>query len=238
MPFKRKSQYQLTVLSVFLIIVLLFYTFKTYSLQISNAEKYTGRTDGAASSRTSVLKAPRGEILDCYGRQIAINRDGYNIVFNKAYVKENLNDVILSLIKLLSENGTEWFDQLPITPTSPYKFIEGKSTDKLISKLKLAHYASADDCFKRMVEKYELEDYSKENQRLICGHEVSCRINGDLVQLVNECSGNRIDDGYLVHFISEELDAHGIFPISDAHIHCVSPDSESTSFEVDFCPAV
>lgn len=169
MPFKRKSQYQLTVLSVFLIIVLLFYTFKTYSLQISNAEKYTGRTDGAASSRTSVLKAPRGEILDCYGRQIAINRDGYNIVFNKAYVKENLNDVILSLIKLLSENGTEWFDQLPITPTSPYKFIEGKSTDKLISKLKLAHYASADDCFKRMVEKYELEDYSKENQRLIMG---------------------------------------------------------------------
>ncbi|MEE1239537.1 MAG: hypothetical protein UHO61_06395, partial [Acutalibacteraceae bacterium] len=96
MPFKKKNQYQLTSLAVLLIIAILFYAARIYSLQVVNAEKYTDKNDGAASVRTAVLKAPRGEILDCYGRQIAINRDGYNVVFNKAYVKDNLNDVILT----------------------------------------------------------------------------------------------------------------------------------------------
>lgn len=167
MPFQRKSQIKLTVLSVLLAVALIVYTARMYSIQIVNANKYSDMHDGATSVRTSVLKAPRGEILDCYGRQIAINRDGYNIVFNKAYVKSNMNDVILALINLLDANGTEWIDQLPITKTAPYAFIEGESTDKLISKLELAHYATADNCFVRMVEKYKLENYSQEDQRKI-----------------------------------------------------------------------
>ena len=167
MPFKKKSQFQLTVLSVILIIAVLLYTARVYSLQIANADKYTDNTGGAASVRTAVLKAPRGEILDCYGRQIAINRDGYNIVFNKAYVGDNLNDVILALVNLLDEYATEWIDNLPITKTQPYSFIEGENTDKLIGTLELAHYATAENCIVRMIEKYELEDYTADEQRKI-----------------------------------------------------------------------
>ena len=167
MPFKKKSQFQLTVLSVILIIAVLLYTARVYSLQIANADKYTDNTGGAASVRTAVLKAPRGEILDCYGRQIAINRDGYNIVFNKAYVGDNLNDVILALVNLLDEYATEWIDKLPITKTQPYSFIEGENTDKLIGTLELAHYATAENCIVRMIEKYELEDYTADEQRKI-----------------------------------------------------------------------
>ena len=84
MPFKKKSQTELTVLSLILICVILFFSMRIYSIQVTNAEEFTDKNDGATSVLTSVLKAPRGEILDCYGRQIAINRDGYNIVFNKA----------------------------------------------------------------------------------------------------------------------------------------------------------
>ena len=101
MPFKKKSQTKLTVISEILILVILFFTARIYSLQVANAEKYATKEDGSTTLLTSVLKAPRGEILDCYGRQIAINRDGYNIVFNKAYVGENLNDVILTLVNLM-----------------------------------------------------------------------------------------------------------------------------------------
>ena len=94
MPFKRKSQTELTVLSIILIIAILLFTVRVYSIQVANSKKLAENIDGAASVMTSVIKAPRGEILDCFGRRIAINRDGYNIVFNKAYVGENLNDVI------------------------------------------------------------------------------------------------------------------------------------------------
>lgn len=176
MPFRKKSQVQLTVLSFILIAAIVFYAARMYSIQIVNAEKYTNKTDGATSVRTAVLKAPRGEILDCYGRKIAINRDGYNVVFNKAYVKDDLNDVILTLIKLFEQNGVEWKDELPMSLSAPYGFKEGESTDKLIKELELAHYATAQNCFDAMVEEYGLEKYTDDEKRRIMGVRYSMAI--------------------------------------------------------------
>lgn len=176
MPFKKKSQTGLTVLSVILVISILLYTFRVYSIQIGKANEFVDNSDGAVSVLTTALKAPRGEILDCYGRQIAINRDGYNIVFNKAYVKDNLNDVILTLTKLLEKNKTEWWDELPITKKAPYKFKKDGDTKKLIEELELAHYATAENCVKEMIEKYELSGYTADEQRKIMGVRYSMAI--------------------------------------------------------------
>ncbi len=169
MPFKRKHQTTLTVLSIILILVLLLYTVRIYSIQIVNSSKYSSLTQGSTAVRKSVLKAPRGEILDSYGRQIAVNRDGYNIVFNKAYVKDNLNDIILSLVQLLDEKGVEHTDKLPLEYSSPYNFKEGESTEKLLKTLELADYATAANCFTRLIERYELEGYTIDEQRKIAG---------------------------------------------------------------------
>lgn len=169
MPFKKKSQLQLTFFSILLAAAVAFYGFHIYSIQVVNAAQYTDKNDGAASVRTAVLKAPRGEILDCYGRQIAINRDGYNVVFNKAYVKDNLNEVILTLVNLFKEKKIEYKDDLPMEASAPYAFKADGDTAKLIKKLELAHYATAENCFDRMVEKYKLEAYSEEEQRKIMG---------------------------------------------------------------------
>ena len=176
MPFKRKKQTHITVISIILIAILLIYTFRIYSLQVANAEKYSSHPKGSAVL-TAALKAPRGEILDCYGRQIAINRDGYNIVFNKAYVKENLNDIIPSLTKLCKEYDAEWVDKLPLEAKAPYGFKKDESTDKMLSTLKLAHYATAENCFDAMGEAYKLEGYSKSEQRKIMGVRYSMQIS-------------------------------------------------------------
>ncbi len=169
MPFQKKKQIPLTVLSCLLVLAILFYTVRIYSLQVVYADKYVDKNDGATSVRTAVLKAPRGEILDYYGRQIAINRDGYNVVFNKAYVKDDLNDIILTLISLFVEKGVEYKDELPMEATAPYGFKAGESTDKLISKLGLARYATAQNCFDAMVKKYKLENFTADEQRKIMG---------------------------------------------------------------------
>ncbi|MBO4733876.1 MAG: hypothetical protein J5662_05290, partial [Clostridia bacterium] len=166
MPFTKKRQTTLNVLSVLLSLILIFYAARIYSIQIVNAHKYSSAAKGSASTRVSVLKASRGEILDRYGRQIAVNRDGYNIVFSKAYVKDNLNDVILSLTKLTEQNGCEYIDKLPLNKTAPFDF-NGESTDKLLSTLDLAHFATSEDCFKRLVERYGLENYAPDEQRAI-----------------------------------------------------------------------
>ena len=176
MPFKKKSQLPLTFFSLLLAAAIIFYGFHIYSIQVVNAAEYTDKNDGAASVRTAVLKAPRGEILDCYGRQIAVNRDGYNVVFNKAYVKENLNDVILTLVNLFIEKGVEYNDELPMDKAAPYAFVKDGDTEKLIKELELAHYATADNCFAAMVERYELEGYTKDEQRKIMGIRYSMEI--------------------------------------------------------------
>ncbi len=176
MPFKKKSQTQLTVLSVILILAMLLYTVRVYSIQIKNASDYITKNDSAASVLTAVLKAPRGEILDCYGRQIAINRDGYNIVFNKAYVRDNLNDVILTLVNLMESHSAEWMDELPMEKTAPYGFIKDGKTEKLIKTLELAHYATAKNCFDEMTERYGLEKYSDDEKRKIMGVRYSMTI--------------------------------------------------------------
>jgi len=176
LPFKKKSQTQLTVLSVILILAMLLYTVRVYSIQIKNASDYITKNDSAASVLTAVLKAPRGEILDCYGRQIAINRDGYNIVFNKAYVRDNLNDVILTLVNLMESHSAEWMDELPMEKTAPYGFIKDGKTEKLIKTLELAHYATAKNCFDEMTERYGLEKYSDDEKRKIMGVRYSMTI--------------------------------------------------------------
>ena len=175
MPFKKPSQRKLTALSILIIAVILLYTARVYTLQVNSKE--VDKNDGAASVLTTVLKAPRGEILDCYGRQIAINRDGYNIVFNKAYVKENLNDIILTLVDLMIQNGATWVDELPMELNAPYSFKDGEDTKKLLKELELAHYATSENCFKEMVERYELEDYTKDEQRKIMGIRYSMEIS-------------------------------------------------------------
>ncbi|MBR4099810.1 MAG: hypothetical protein IKK55_02340 [Clostridia bacterium] len=178
MPFKKKNNFTTTFLSVLSIIALVLFSARAYFIQVANSAEYTGKdSHGASSARTAVIKAPRGEILDCYGRQIAINRDGYNIVFNKAYIKEDINDIILSLVELCKDHDTEWVDELPLESKSPYGFKKDESTDKMLSTLKLAHYATAQNCFDAMVEDYELEGYSKSEQRKIMGVRYSMQIS-------------------------------------------------------------
>jgi len=176
LPFQKKSQTKLTVLSCLLVVAIVLFSVKTYSFQITNAEKYTNKNDGAASVLTAVIKAPRGEILDCFGRQIAINRDGYNIVFNKAYVKDNLNDVILTLVNLLEKSKAQWKDELPMSRNTPFSFVKDGDTEKLIETLELAHYATAKNCFDEMVLRYELKKYNTSEQRKIMGVRYSMEI--------------------------------------------------------------
>ena len=176
MPFKKKHQTALTVLSIIMILVLLLYTARIYSIQIVKASEYSSLANGSTSVRKAVLKAPRGEILDRYGRQIAVNRDGYNIVFNKAYVGDDLNDIILSLVNLLDNSGTEHTDKLPMEYSAPYAFKEDESNAKLIKVLDLADYATAENCFTHLVERYELENYSVDEQRKIMGVRYSMEI--------------------------------------------------------------
>ncbi len=170
MPFKRKKQNRLSALSAICIAIVLIFIFRICSLQLINAATYTAQGAGI-STIVAKIKAPRGEIIDYYGRKIAINRDGYNVVFNSANVsRSSLNNTILQLIKMFKEKDGKWVDKLPLSAAEPFDYT-GSETDKktLIQTLKLADYATAQNCFTQMVKRYDLENYSRSEQRLIMG---------------------------------------------------------------------
>lgn len=170
MPFKRKKQTRLSALSIICLVIALLFTLRICSLQLINAATYTAQGAGI-STIVAKIKAPRGEILDYYARKIAINRDGYNVVFNSANVsRSSLNNTILQLVKMFKEKNGNWVDKLPLDTAEPFNYI-GSEADKkaLIQALKLADYATAENCFTQMVKRYDLEQYTRNEQRIIMG---------------------------------------------------------------------
>lgn len=169
-PYKKIAATRTRVVAIILSVILVVFGFRAIQLQIFDAEKYQAQASGI-STRKAVIKAPRGEIIDCYGRPIATNREGYNIVFYSAYIeKDKLNDNIYDLMVILSERNHKWRDELPITATGELKFTENAdAVSNLKSRLGLAHYATVQNCMDELVAKYTLQGLDTKVQRLIAG---------------------------------------------------------------------
>lgn len=163
---------QTIVLSAILIVCILVCLFRGIQYQIIEAEKYKTQASGIYT-RTVTVKAARGEILDCYGRQIAVNRDGYNIVFNRAYIDmDNINETIISLISILQSHNLSWVNELPITfdQNGNPSFTDDKTEKSaLISLLNLADYATAENCVEHMLHRYSLESMDAVTQQQLMG---------------------------------------------------------------------
>lgn len=166
---KKRDKRRIIIMWVSLILCLAIFLGRAFQLQILDSERYVAQASGI-STITAPIKAARGEILDYYGRPIATNREGYNIVFNYANInKTTINNVIKSLIAMLGEHPFE--DDLPLNPDSPFAFKEDSKSDinRLLKMLDLAHYATAENCFDALVKRYSLEDRTPAEQRLIMG---------------------------------------------------------------------
>lgn len=166
----KKLDKRSRILVVLLVICLLAYTAKVVDLQVVHASKYASQGNNGYTRRV-VIKAARGEILDRYGRAIAVNRTGYNVVFNRAYMKpDQINKNITNLIGYFKKAGIEWIDTLPMGSGETPAFTEDETAVAKMKKLiKVNHYATARDCFNTMVDRYDLQGMSAAEQRLVMG---------------------------------------------------------------------
>ncbi len=166
---KKKVDKRNIVLSLIIIIVMVAYSARVFQLQVTDRDFYLAQADGI-TKRTAVIKAPRGEILDTYGRPIAVNRDGYNITFNRAYIDmDNINNTISILTGYLKSKSIDWIDELPLKQNKVVFDGDDNDIATLKTKLGLNSYATAQNCFDSMVKRYELEGVNTELQRTIMG---------------------------------------------------------------------
>ncbi len=166
---KEYSRYFFCGFVVFAIMVV--YGLRLMDWQIIKGASFLEKANKTSSTAVTI-DAARGEILDVNGAGLAVNKTGYAIIFDKAYMTSTTqNKTILQLTKLLVQRGEKWIDILPIklNAKGKYEFIAGeeKETAALKSKnyLNMNPYASADECMTEMMDKYEVSGYSAADTR-------------------------------------------------------------------------
>ncbi len=174
---KEFSRYILCGLIVFAILTV--YGLRLADWQIVNGASFLETADKSRSDKVT-MDAARGEILDVNGVGLAVNKTGYAIIFDKAYMPTGTaNKTIAQLISLLAQRNEKWTDALPISidKDGKYQFIPGQEKDvsALKSKdfLNMNSYATAEQCMAELIKKYEIEGYSQTDTRAI----VSVRYN-------------------------------------------------------------
>ncbi len=158
-------------LAVMLVMVFAFYGLKLMDIQVVNGDRYEERTQ-TVYTRTQRVKAARGEIMDRYGKSLAVNINSYDVVFNKAFLEDGtINDTILRLASILLEADEEWIDNLPITETAPFEFKEGaeNAIKNLKSFLGVEQYATVDDTVYWLKQRFGLEEATDSQFRIIAG---------------------------------------------------------------------
>lgn len=170
------------LVALLLVLVLIFCVFsvRLFQIQIVQGEDYAN-FDSVDNYRTSVsIPASRGEIVDRNQVPLVINRTSYAVVLDYNYFPHDSteesfreqNECLLALTEILGLEGETWNDSLPISQEQPYTFDENRESG--VAKLKedylrMASYATAEQCMQRMVEMYHLSGYSEEEQRILAG---------------------------------------------------------------------
>ncbi len=161
-----------TVLAVVLVVLTMIgFGYRLYDIQIVNHEFYAAQNN-TVRTYTVPLPAARGEIVDRNGNPLVTNRQGNSIVLNAAYfpsAEENdaRNAIILNLINLFNASGEAFVHNLPLklsgdtvtffTEEDSDRYETDIATMKSRDMFNLQDYATAQNCFDAMVEKYGLE---------------------------------------------------------------------------------
>ena len=163
-----------TIIATVLIVLIIFgFAFELYDIQIKNNEYYAAQNNTVQTFKVP-LEAARGEIVDRNGNPLVTNRQGNSIILDAAYFpssKENAkrNEIVYNLILLFNKNKEEYVHNLPLklkdgkavffTKKDDEKFESAIKTMKSKDMFNLQEYATAQNCFDAMIEKYELESY-------------------------------------------------------------------------------
>ncbi len=146
---------------------------RLFSLQIVHGDEYREKAENRLV-RAYPIKAPRGEMLDRYGRPLVTNSMGYYVQLQSVNNDDKvLNATIYNLIKIFETDGVEYIDDFPIKGREyRFEFSSEENTDKELSEWKkenkLEKYETAKDIMGYYVEEFGVsEDYDKLDARNI-----------------------------------------------------------------------
>lgn len=170
------SEYIKMALAVLLVLVsALLCVFRLLKVQVVNTGAYS-KKEIVTTTYTQKIPATRGEIVDAAGEKLIGNNVCYAVVIDeKNFPSGNAegNAILLQLTDILSKAGNTWADTLPMTPDTPYEFLEDAEESKLAvmkRKIGVNAYATAQNCMDVLCKNYGIGDeYTEEQKRRIAG---------------------------------------------------------------------
>ena len=120
---ERVSRFRAILLLVFFCLILVFFSFRLFDLQI--LKETTSTTGNITTFVTQTrVKAARGEILDRNGNVLVGNRASYDLVFNHYVItsSDDTNGSLYKLIQKCKELGIEYGDHLPVSRQRPFVY--------------------------------------------------------------------------------------------------------------------
>ncbi|MCM1285107.1 MAG: penicillin-binding transpeptidase domain-containing protein [Acetobacter sp.] len=166
-----KSKYKSSRSTIALILIFSIiagFAYNLYTIQIRDNEYYKS-INNTVDTYVIPIEAARGEIVDRNGNSLVTNRQGNSIILNAIYFpssEENneRNKVIFNLIKLFEHNKEEFVQNLPLkfSKSGKIRFTDDEqaiTTMKSKDMLNLQPYATAQNCYDAVIEKYGIEGY-------------------------------------------------------------------------------
>ncbi|MCD7796340.1 MAG: hypothetical protein LUG95_01580 [Clostridiales bacterium] len=179
---KSKYKSARSVIAIILVIaIVLAFTLDLYDIQILGNDYYS-ELNNTQSTYVVPIEAARGKIVDRNGNALMTNRQGNSVILNAVYFpaadttenNQKRNTIIYNLIQLFESNGEEYVSNLPLKINKKGNVVfDGDDDDietmKSADMLNLQPYATAQNCFDAMLEKYEIEGYDDETALKIGG---------------------------------------------------------------------
>jgi len=158
---KRLLNSRYTQICILTVLLMLILCARLFVLTILQQEKWQAAAD-TQSTKEITTSAPRGEILDRYGRVLATNKQIFTVTFNASGLKtEEINESAYGLVKLLKKNGDEdkMVDNFPIriTKKGNFKYTFDDEKKEWLKDQGFASDLTAEEAYGKLREKYEID---------------------------------------------------------------------------------
>ncbi len=157
---------RLNIIKIIIVFIFFVISFKLADLQIVKGDYYKKKSENVRTRNISIT-APRGNIVDRYGRILATNKQSYSVNIVKADTPDEvLNDIALAVINILEQNDDKYKDEIPIL-LNPIRFTFHEEEMRWKEKYSIPENATAAEAFRRLKEDYgisydtiDVESYS------------------------------------------------------------------------------
>ena len=164
---KEQDNIRFNIINILVYLIGIILIVQLFNLQVVHGESYREQSN-TRLSRSSVIKAARGSILDRSGNELAGVKTENNIEIYKTNISdEELNKSVLNLVELLNKYEIGYDDTFPVK-INPFEFtISGDELTNWKKKYKIAEDATAEEAFYKFKNKYEITNDNVEEIRKI-----------------------------------------------------------------------